>query len=507
VVLVVSAFLLLAFLGARMLEGPDEPRDAETAREAAEGLWTLVPEINGDPFLERPPLFYWMVAGSFRALGEPTDAAAKLVPALLGLLTVASTWLLGESLLGKGRGWLPSLLLLGAPYFFLKFRVCVTDTGLAAFTTLSLALFFTAYRKDSWTQAAAAGAAAGLAFLCKGLLGFGIPAVVAGTWLMWKSDLKAILRLRLWVAVLVGVAMVLPWIWALYRVRGTEGLAMFFVHHHVGRFGEDADHAAPFWFYIRILWVALPLGPLVLAGMLRGGVVNAPGRDALRAGVGWVLSLLVVLSAVGGKRLVYLLPLFPGLAIAAAAAVEMGAAGTLSHAGDRIVRFMVRAVEVLTLQFPWARTRDLRTRAAAGALGLAVLALAYDAAVAPRWNSEHSGRALAIRAAELSRGRPLVLFRVGEGKIGQFTFAMRTRLPVVWTEPDLLRRLGAGPAVLLAERRHFDGAVKDGSLSAGTAARLRLLEEGLSDGGRVFVLLAWDGPAEATIPGEPRERR
>jgi 4-amino-4-deoxy-L-arabinose transferase-like glycosyltransferase len=497
-----AAALLLSFLGSRELRNPDEPRDAETAREAAEGLWTLAPEINGIPFRERPPLYYWMVAAAFRVSGEPSDASAKVASALLGILAVVSCGLLGESLLGRGRGWLPALLLLGTPYFFLEFRTCGTDAGLAAFTALSLACFFTAWTRGSPAWAAAAGAAAGLAFLCKGLLGFGIPAVAAGAWLVAKRDLRAVLRLRLWVSVLVGLAVVAPWLLAVYRQQGAEWLRAFFLDQHLGRIGSSADHFQPPWFYVRFLWAGAPLSLLLLAGLLPGWRRDAPGRDAFLAGALWTGGMLLVLSAIGGKRVVYLLPLLPGAALAAAGVVEAAAAGALGGAGSRLSRFLVAACGWLTLQPPFTRGRDLRVRAGAAALGLAALALGADAVVLAGANRERSGYALAARAVEVAKGRPLVLYRVGEGDIGQFAFALRRRLPVAWTEERLRALLSGGEGVVLTEDVVLERAIRRGDLSGECASSLRRIEEGVANGDR-YLLLEWSGGGDPPEPGVP----
>jgi len=443
-----------------------------------------------------------MVALSFGAAGGPGDASAKVVSALCGVLAVTAAWSLGENLIGRGRGWLPALLLLGTPYFFLKFRVCVTDTGLTAFCAVSLALFFEAWRRESWPWAAAAGAAAGLAFLCKGLIGFGIPAVVAGSWLAWRRDLRAVLRLRLWLAVLVGLVVVAPWIWAVHRSQGDAWLRAFFVDQQFGRLGEGADHAKPFWYYVDILWIALPHTAPILAGLLPWARRDAPGRDAFVAGAVWVGSLLLVLGAVSGKRAVYLLPLLPGAALAAAGAVEAAAAGGLGRAADRLVRAAVAVAGALTLQFLLPLRRDLRVRAGAAALGLAALTLGVDAVVLARRNRESSGYALAARAAELAKDRPLVLFRVGEGDVGQFAFALRRRLPNAWMEPKLRQVAGEGPAIVLAEKSIFEDAVRAGDLSAGTVAGLRPIEEGVAHED-VYVLLEWSPPARAATPPAP----
>ena len=67
-VLLWASLALLSLLGlGRGLWTPDEPREAEISREmrATPGM---IPTLNGEPFLEKPPLYYWMVAGAF-ALG------------------------------------------------------------------------------------------------------------------------------------------------------------------------------------------------------------------------------------------------------------------------------------------------------------------------------------------------------------------------------------------------------------------------------------------------------
>ena len=51
----------------RCLWGPDEPREAEIARETlVDGRW-VTPHFNQIPFVEKPPLYYNCVAAAFRA--------------------------------------------------------------------------------------------------------------------------------------------------------------------------------------------------------------------------------------------------------------------------------------------------------------------------------------------------------------------------------------------------------------------------------------------------------
>src|SRR2546427_5397772 len=88
--LAVAAALATAALavgiGRTDLWPPDETRVAEISREMrAERTW-LLPRLNGTPFLEEPPLFYWFQAGAYRLAGGAPAAPARWPPTLAALL-------------------------------------------------------------------------------------------------------------------------------------------------------------------------------------------------------------------------------------------------------------------------------------------------------------------------------------------------------------------------------------------------------------------------------------
>jgi hypothetical protein len=133
---------------------------------------------------------------------------------------------------------------------------------------------------------------------------------------------------------------------------------------------------------------------------------------------------------------------------------------------------------------------------------VAALTLVVDAVALASFNEERSGYALAARAAQVAGERPLVLFRVGEGDMGQFAFALKRRLPVAWMDSGLRRMAGHGPAVVLSEKEIFEDAVRTGVLSPETLARLRPIEEGVANED-VFLILDW-APASGGSPEELR---
>src|SRR3989475_12516094 len=96
--LAVAAALATAALavgiGRTDLWPPDETRVAEMSREMrAERSW-LVPRLNGTPFLEEPPLFYWFQAGAYRLAGGPPGAAGRWPPTVGAALGGLGTMLL-----------------------------------------------------------------------------------------------------------------------------------------------------------------------------------------------------------------------------------------------------------------------------------------------------------------------------------------------------------------------------------------------------------------------------
>src|SRR5881409_2444321 len=122
-----AAILLLAMLGRSDLFNPDEPREAEIAREMWASGDFLVPRLNGEPFLEKPPLFYWLVVPVYRLAGDPGEFGARLVPAIAGVLSVLLLYLFGRDLVGERGALLGSLVLLTSFQFFWTSRRCMID--------------------------------------------------------------------------------------------------------------------------------------------------------------------------------------------------------------------------------------------------------------------------------------------------------------------------------------------------------------------------------------------
>ena len=209
---------------------------AEPAREMlASGDW-VTPRMNGEPFLTKPPLMYWLSAALFTLTG-PTEHA-RLWPALAGLGTVAVTGALGALLFGEGAGVAAALLLATSVGFFVESRLLRADMVLVLAITLALYWYVRLRRGGGVLTAVALWATIGLGMLDKGLLAVVLPAGIiaateAGEGVLRPRTLIARLRaLHAPVGIAVLTVLAGPW-HALAALRNPGFLWDYVVNQHV----------------------------------------------------------------------------------------------------------------------------------------------------------------------------------------------------------------------------------------------------------------------------------
>ncbi len=323
----VAAVLLLLLLPAALLYPclsfylfePDEGRYAEIPREMLQrGDW-VVPHLFGAPYLDKPPLCYWLVTASYAAFGTH-DWSARLVPALAVHLAVLLTYLLGCRGLGERTAFFGALLLALAPGFFGMGRLLLLDGLLALWVTLALFAGFEALRaaplRRGWWLLAAA--ACGLGVLTKGPV---ILLLALPPWCLYARLTPGAARpsWRAWATfAAVVLALPLPWLVAMC-LRSPDFAQHFFWEHNVVRFLSPFDHLEPVWFYGPILlWGLLP-ATLLLWPFLRflasgdAAQYRCPALGFTLLAGGWGV---LFFSLSGCKLPTYVLPAFPPLALA-----------------------------------------------------------------------------------------------------------------------------------------------------------------------------------------------
>ncbi len=319
--ILLPGLLLYPRMGFHLLE-PDEGRYAEIPREMlARGDW-VVPHLDGQPYLDKPPLVYWLVMLSYSVFGV-NEAAARLVPAFAVHLTILAVYLIGRRSLGERAalwGW-GALFLSVAPGFISVGRLLILDGLLACCTTLAILAAFEAIRGErlKWDWWLLAAAATGLGILTKGPVALILLAPTIWLFRRLQSERCAIGWKPLAAFAVVTLAVNLPWYVAI-GLRAPEFLWHFFWKHNIQRFLQPFDHLRPIWFYIPVLLAGLVPGTLLFVGFLRFLFSGNPRRTAAKSpAFGFMLLAglwcLFFFSLSGSKLPTYILPAFPLLAL------------------------------------------------------------------------------------------------------------------------------------------------------------------------------------------------
>lgn len=302
----------LAFLGA------DEPRYARIAQEMNLRGQYVTPTLNFRPWLEKPPLLFWLEAASFRLFGVQ-EWSARLPVALLAVWTLGITGVLAFQVAGGRAAVLSSLVLATSGLFFVFGRAASTDMPLVAALSCAMACAYRAGFSRRAVWGAPLGAALGLAVLAKGpvaLVLFGavfiLYSLLTQSW-GWNWRQCAL-------ALLTFMAVAVPWFWKIWSENGFDFVATFWLNHHLARFVTTIHHHwQPFWYYLAVLlvgffpWVVFLGGSLVRLWENRRRLLEPLWRPHLFWWL-WVLVPLVFFSSSQSKLPGYILPVFPPLA-------------------------------------------------------------------------------------------------------------------------------------------------------------------------------------------------
>ena len=137
--------LFLFHLGTYGLWEPDEARYAEIAREMLASHNFIVPHLNYVPYIEKPPLLYWLSAGSMKLLGI-NEFAARLPNAGAALIGVFATYLFALRTFDHGRALLAGAVLATSALYAVMAQVLTTDLLLTAAITITMFAFFLQWR-------------------------------------------------------------------------------------------------------------------------------------------------------------------------------------------------------------------------------------------------------------------------------------------------------------------------------------------------------------------------
>jgi 4-amino-4-deoxy-L-arabinose transferase-like glycosyltransferase len=326
----VAAVCLFGRLGSLPLIQPDEGRNAEVAREMkGAGTW-LVPTYDGLPYLDKPALYFKLVALSMSALGE-NETAARLPAAFAALALLALVYAFCRSAYGARAAALAVLVVGTTPLVVAFARIVILDMVLALFVVAAILAGYHAEELDGRTRARwylAGAVCSAIAVLIKGPVGFLLPVLVLIAFDLLDRNRAAIRRLFAPPNQLIFLAIVLPWFFGLALLRRDfpyYGL----VEESLHRFTTTQFHrSAPFWYYVPVVAAVLfPWSALLPESIAAAWRARAGWSRADRLLIAWS-AVVVVFFSISQSKL-------PGYVLTGVAALGMLTARVIDLACER----------------------------------------------------------------------------------------------------------------------------------------------------------------------------
>jgi len=348
-------------LGVVGLMGPDEPRYAWIARDMMESGDWITPRLYGSPWFEKPPLYYWGAALSFKFFGV-SETSARLPSAIAALLaTLALAWLAWRVYGSATARWL--LLLLPSSAGMIGFsHSAATDMPFSAMLTCAMVPaavqlglvplasedresnadpnrnFASDLSRNTFFVAAALfGLFLGYAMLAKGPAAIILCGGAVVCWAAYTKRWKDTLRLLHPIAIVVFCVVALPW-YLLCAARNPDFLRVFILEHNFKRFlTPEFQHIQPFWYYAGIVLIALlPWTPALIWAMVTS--IRSLIRDTRLSAMScfllsWALFCVVFFTISRSKLPGYILPAIPAIGLLLVRAItNFGAARRWSFA-------------------------------------------------------------------------------------------------------------------------------------------------------------------------------
>ncbi len=302
----------------------DEVRMADVLMNLKSSGW-LTLTLNGLPYADKPPLYFWLMEALARMPGVTAVMAMFLASALSHALFVASVWLLARGT-GHDRkvAFAAGLLTLGCLVISWLAGYVRMDLLFAALICLGMLCLYRGACKVSaplWLLCGFLLMAA--ATLVKGPFGIALALSVSIIFLCWRGTPGRLGGRDGMPGFLLMLLIIAGWLGYLYMTGHQDYVRDMLSEQLAGRVFDGGRHAGPWWYYLPA--AALAWLPWTLIVLFVNWIAAARGfRRAWeerreRGGSAWLwiwlLCGIALISAVRAKLAIYMLPMAAPLAV------------------------------------------------------------------------------------------------------------------------------------------------------------------------------------------------
>lgn len=336
-------FLFLG-LGAYPLMDVDETRYAVMSRDLLHSFdWNYL-KLNMVPFLEKPPLYFWLVGLSIKVFGGFSAFAVRFPIALLATFTVFFTYYLGKRVISRKFGLLSALVLLSSVFFLILSHVAIIDMVLTAFMTGAIYFAFLTHfceeknKKYYWWYFYTF---MGIGFLAKGLLALAIPVTVVFIYNFITKTAKEMFKpINMLPGIIIFLIIILPWHIIMYKAYGYQFIKEYFLLHHFARFmnSEVIGRQRPLLYFVPVFLLGFLPWTFIFISFLCDGFKklvakfkstegkfltkfaallesNTNEQKLLLFSSIYFIVIFIVFSSSSTKLPTYILPLFPAASL------------------------------------------------------------------------------------------------------------------------------------------------------------------------------------------------
>lgn len=318
--LLFGVLLFLPGMASRDLWNPDEPRYAEVAREMRMTGDYLVPHLNGRIYAEKPPLLFWLIAAASVATGGVDEISTRLPSLVAAVATLFLFFGIARRLFDRRIAWWATLILGTSGRILWQGRVGQIDMLLLALVTLAMYGFVRGWLDGRRGFYRLFFVAAGLATLAKGPVGL-LPPLLSIMVFAWVSgDRQRLRELGIGTGLALWAAVVLLWLVPAALSGGGDYLQTLLIKQNITRFADPWHHFHPFYYYLTTIPADFFPWSLFLPGALWVAWRRSTNEDrrGFLFALCWAATTVLFFSLSPAKRTVYVLQMFPALALVTA---------------------------------------------------------------------------------------------------------------------------------------------------------------------------------------------
>ncbi|MCX5815699.1 MAG: glycosyltransferase family 39 protein [Proteobacteria bacterium] len=310
IILLFSYVFFFYGMGEYSLKEPDEGRYAEIPREMIELNDYTVPHLNYVRYFEKPPLFYWAVAASYKLFGV-NEWSFRFANAFSAFLCMLSLYIFVRRWFGERAAFLSSIVLISSFGFFSMARIVTIDMFFTLWLSLSLFCFLGYYRERKPLFIYFFYVFLAFATLSKGIVAIILLIVTIIIFLLIEKKTSFIKEMRIIKGIIIYGVIALPWFIAI-SLKESEFFYFFVIDQHFLRFFTAKHKRTGSLFYFL---------PVLIGGMfpwsilIPRSIISLWKRSEIRLFLIWSGIVLLFFSVSKSKLPPYILPVFPPLAI------------------------------------------------------------------------------------------------------------------------------------------------------------------------------------------------